>query len=71
MKIKIGETVMLKPNVDCSRTCYSVDDPKPATIVYINLPHRFFTAEFHFPGGGHFRESFKFVLREDLACRTV
>lgn len=71
MRIRIGETVILKPYIECSRVNFSVNDPMPATIVYINWPHRFFTAEFHFPGGGHFRESFKFILKEDLPCRTV
>jgi hypothetical protein len=38
----------------------AINRPIPCKVVYINEPHSFFTVEFNFPSGGHYRESFKF-----------
>ena len=68
MDIKNGETLMLLPFVLCDSAGRQRFDPVPGTVVYINEPHRYFTAEFKVPSGGHFRESFKFDEVEGEKC---
>jgi hypothetical protein len=58
--IELGMTVWLKPFVLVDYLGRTIDKPIPGTVVYINEPHSFFTVEFKFPSGGHYRESFKF-----------
>lgn len=58
--IELGRTVWLKPYVLIDYYGRAVDKPIPGKVVYINEPHRYFTVEFKFPGGGDYRESFKF-----------
>lgn len=68
--LRIGAVVKLKPNYQCDKLGHSLREKIPGKIVYINYAHRFFTAEFYFSGGGHFRESFKFIAKEDFPCRV-
>lgn len=60
MTIRPGETVHLKPTVVTNMESRTVK----GKVVYINRKHRYFTAEFTFPGG-KFRESFKFDGKDD------
>lgn len=55
MKIRPGEIVHLKPTV----VSHMEERTVKGKVVYINRKHRYFTAEFSFPGG-KFREAFKF-----------
>ena len=66
--IKLGTVLMLKPTVVLDKLGKVQRDAIPGKIVYINWQHRFFTAEFYFNGGGHFRESFKFYVKDDVPC---
>lgn len=58
--IELGMIFNLIPSMQLDRLGRSVTKPIPGTVVYINEPHRFFTVEFKFPSGCHYRESFKF-----------
>ena len=58
--IEIGRTVWLRPFELIDFHGRTIDEPLPGKVVYINEPHKFFTVEFKFPSGGHYRESFKF-----------
>ena len=66
MRLRIGAKLPLKPFVLLDSNGHSTVKPITGTLVYINEPHRFFTAEFVFPNGGSFRESFKFHYKSDL-----
>ena len=66
MQLKIGTKLPLKQFVLLDSNGRSTVKPIMGTVVYINKPHRFFTAEFTFPNGGSFRESFKFCYKSDL-----
>ena len=63
--IGIGRTVWLKPYGLIDYHGKSVSKPIPGKVVYINDQHKYFTVEFNFPGGGKYRESFKFDEIED------
>lgn len=67
---RIGKTIKLMPAVSIDKNGLTNEKPIPAKIVYINWPHRYFTAEFTYPGG-NIRESFKFYLEGDLPCRKM
>ncbi len=58
--IELGTTVWLKPFVLVDYFGRTDNKPIPGKVVYINEPHRFFSVEFKFPGGGKYRESYKF-----------
>lgn len=62
---QIGDTVYLVPYVNLDKKGQTDDKPIPGKVVYINRPHRFFTAEFSYPSGS-IRESFKFCPRGEL-----
>ena len=66
---KLGATVKLIPSVMYDKNDKTEKKPMPGKIVYINSKHRYFIAEFNFPGGS-FWEGFKFVEEGDLACRV-
>lgn len=69
--IKIGDVLQLTPIV-CVDKNNRVTKKMPGRVVYINLEHRYFTAEFVFPEtGGRFRESFKFILDGDKAIKPA
>lgn len=63
--IELGTVLMLTPFVNVDYVGRAISKPVPGKVVYINEPHRFFTVEFKFPGGSHYRESFKFDEIED------
>lgn len=63
---KIGDIVKVHPYVSLDKNGQTETEPIPGEIIYVNRPHRYFTARFIFPRGG-FNESFKFVLPEDIA----
>ena len=65
---KLGAIIRLIPFVHLDKYGFADTKPIPAKIVYVNWKHRYFTAEFKYPHGGSFRESFKFVEEGDLAC---
>ena len=58
--INIGQTLKLTPFIMVDYFGRAINRPIPCKVVYINEPHKFFTVEFRFPSGGHYRESFKF-----------
>lgn len=58
--IELGMVFMLTPFVNVDYVGRAISKPVPSKVVYINEPHRFFTVEFKFPSGCHYRESFKF-----------
>ena len=62
----IGQIIRLTPSVNIDKNGFVDNKPVPAKIVYINLPHRYFTAEFTYPSGS-IRESYKFCRQGDLA----
>lgn len=64
MKLRIGTKLQLSPYV-LTDSRYTEQKKITGTVVYINKPHRFFTAEFVLPYGT-FRESFKFHYKSDL-----
>lgn len=64
--IKVGQKLKLIPCV--FKGMFYVDEAKPCEVVYVNQSHRYFTAEFIFPGG-KFRESFKFSEKEPGVLR--
>ena len=66
MKLEIGTKLKLLPSICVDGLGRSLQKPIDCTVVYINKPHRYFTAEFTFPNGS-FRESFKFHYKSDLA----
>ena len=68
-KLYIGAKLMLAPfapsaNMTNYNKTIGKDLRLPCTVVYINRPHRYFTALFEFQYGS-FRESFKFIELED------
>ena len=65
--IAVGEKLKLKPSICLDKTGRTEQRAIEGTIVYVNFPHRYFTAEFKFPGGS-IRESFKFYTKDDMAC---
>lgn len=65
--VRVGEKLMLKPTVCLDRFGRANIEPIEGTVVYVNFPHRYFTAEFSFPGG-RIRESFKYYTKDDMAC---
>lgn len=64
---KIGERIMAKPYISKDRVGHTICGRVPGTIVYINVPHRFYVAEFDF-NGRKIREAVKFAVRSDFAC---
>lgn len=68
MKLEIGTKLKLLPSICIDGLGRSSQKPIDCTVVYINKPHRYFTAEFVFPNGS-FRESFKFHYKSDLAVK--
>ena len=71
MRLEIGTKLQLRPSICIDTLGRSTGKPLEGTVVYINKPHRFFTAEFVFPTGGSFRESFKFHYKSDLARKQT
>lgn len=67
MRLEIGTKLLLRPSICVDTLGRATSKPIEGTVVYINKPHRYFTAEFVFPTGGSFRESFKFYYKTDLA----
>jgi hypothetical protein len=65
MRLEIGTKLMLMPFVCLDKRGNTSTKPIEGTVVYINKPHRYFTAEFVFPKGS-FREAFKFHYKSDL-----
>lgn len=65
---KLGAIIQLIPAIHIDTNGLTDTRPIPAKIVRINWKHRYFTAEFKYPHGGSFRESFKFAEEGDLAC---
>ena len=70
-KLYIGARLMLAPFAPTQQRVNSCKTIKknlrysyPCTVVYINWPHRYFTARFDFQYGS-FLESFKFVEARD------
>ena len=53
--IELGKTVWLKPFVMVDYLGRAIDKPIPGTVVYVNEPHSYFTVEFKFPSGGHYK----------------
>ena len=64
--IKIGQKLKLIPTAIDSKDMFA--KKAPCEVVYINHKHRYFTAEFIFPGG-KFLESFKFNVPEPGVVR--
>lgn len=71
MRLEIGTKLQLRPSICIDTLGRSTSKPLEGTVVYINKPHRYFTAEFVFPTGGSFRESFKFYYKSDLARKQT
>lgn len=71
MQLRIGTKLKLRPAISVDNLGRSVYKAMPCTVVYINKPHRFFTAEFVFPNGGSFRESFKFHYKSDVVPKKL
>lgn len=64
MNIYIGAKLPLTPHILIDgRFLGRKQKTVTGTVVYINRKHRYFTAEFAFPGG-KYRESFKFREKE-------
>lgn len=70
MRLEIGTKLMLMPYVCLDKRGNTSTKPIEGTVVYINKPHRYFTAEFTFPNGS-FREAFKFHYKSDLAHKQI
>ena len=64
--IKVGQEMKLAPAV--FKGMLFSNEALPCKIVYVNRRHRYFTAEFAFPGG-KFRESFKYTVYEPGVLR--
>jgi len=65
MNLYIGKKMMLTPEVFIDKSGKLMNEKDyPCKVVYINRPHRFFTAEFEFPLG-NIRESFKYTEEKD------
>lgn len=58
--IEMGTSLKLTPFIMIDIFGRAVNKPIPCKVVYINEPHKYFTVEFKFPSGGHYKESFKF-----------
>ena len=58
--IELGMSLKLTPFIMIDIFGRAVNKPIPCKVVYINEPHKYFTVEFKFPSGGHYKESFKF-----------
>lgn len=70
MRLEIGTKLKLLPSICVDNLGRTTSKPIEGTAVYINKPHRFFTAEFVFPNGS-FREAFKFHYKSDLAHKQI
>lgn len=60
MRIRVGDTVSIKPSLYISKDGQSfVDKHVRGKVTYVNRRHRYFTVEYQLTGG-RIRESFKF-----------